>query len=81
MRLAAAGFRLHRASGAGHCVGYDTLEGLEERRTSAVTVEAVEAVVLSSRLLEAEMRVHARRARQGRPPCSRTARPRPPWAV
>ena len=58
-------FRLLRASGAGHCVGYGSihLEGEADgtRGATAVTTEATEAVVMPRRLLEKETRVFTRR--------------------
>ena len=54
------GFRLQRASGAGHCVGHGSLESGGVRVATAVTTEATEAVVVSRRLLEAETRVFTR---------------------
>ena len=58
-------FRLLRASGAGHCVGYGSLhlEGEADgaRGATAVTTEATEAVVMPRRLLEKETRIFTRR--------------------
>jgi len=57
-------FKLHRASGAGHSVGYEGLAYGAARATTAVTTESTELVVVSKGLLDEEFRLHNREGLQ-----------------